>query len=118
MFLESRKWQHAVTIVVAGAALAMPRLVCAQVNTGMIIGTVTDSTGAVLPGATITATDDHTSLNRSLTTNEHGRYQFAAMSPSDYSLEATLPGFNSVKRQAIPVSVGAVIEINLTMTLA
>ncbi|HVH88759.1 MAG TPA: carboxypeptidase-like regulatory domain-containing protein, partial [Terriglobales bacterium] len=53
-------------------------------NTGTVFGIVTDPSGAVIPGATVTLHDTATGQERSATTNEVGRYNFASVSPGNY----------------------------------
>src|SRR5215813_1386241 len=60
----------------------------AQAPVGTVTGTVTDSTGAVLPSATISITNKATSVARTLTANEGGLYSAPALAPGDYEVRA------------------------------
>src|SRR5437868_13122992 len=70
----------------------------AQTTTGEITGTVTDSTGAVIPGATITVTDLTTNTRRSVQTNAAGVYSLAAMPSGTYSLRTEMQSFEAQVR--------------------
>ena len=65
--------------------------VCGQ-GTAQISGTVKDQTGAVLPGAEVTATQTETGLSRTVVSNETGAYVLASLPTGPYKLEVALPG--------------------------
>jgi hypothetical protein len=60
-----------------------------------LTGTVTDRTGAVIPGATITVTEPSTHLSRSITTDAQGRFTAAGLQPGEYNLDASARGFKT-----------------------
>lgn len=60
---------------------------------GAVVGTVTDPSGSVVPGAKITVTDQGTQITRSVVTNDQGYFVVPALHPSTYSVVATAPGF-------------------------
>ena len=64
-------------------------------NTGTVAGTVTDQSGAVVNGATVTFTDTATKTSHSLTTNEAGRYIFVDAAPGTYDLSVGKQGFST-----------------------
>ncbi len=72
-----------------------------------VSGTVTDASRAVLPGATITATNKDTGLKTTVTTNNAGVYNFAALVPGSYEVHAEMPGVQTLKRTDINLVVGA-----------
>src|SRR5207248_9162561 len=72
---------------------------------------VTDSTGAVLPGATITVTNIRTGDKRVVVTNEQGLYRAPNLSPSTYEIRVEIPGFRSVLRQGVSVGVSETLDI-------
>src|SRR5438876_1130803 len=65
----------------------------AQTATGRIVGTVSDPSGAVIPGVTITATNVDTTVTYESLTNEQGTYQVPLLPIGTYTLTAELPGF-------------------------
>src|ERR1700736_2269340 len=67
----------------------------AQIDTGSIVGTVRDSSGATIPKASLTATNKATNLTLTTTTNEAGQYQFNALLPGTYVVRASAPGFSA-----------------------
>ena len=89
--------------------------------TGAINGTVTDSTGAVLPGATIVASSDAVIGNRgtrTTLTNAEGLYRFSALAPGEYKLVFTLNGFTTLARERIYVGVGLSATIDVELRIA
>ena len=87
-------------------------------TTGTIQGRVTDSSGAVLPGVTVTATSPSMIGAQTQVTNENGSYRFPAVPPGAYALTFELPGFNSVKREGIEISLGFTANVNAELTVA
>ncbi len=73
----------------------------AQTATSTLVGTVVDDTGAVVPGATVTATHMATTTVRNGTSNEAGLFRIPALAPGEYSLAIELSGFKSVTVQQI-----------------
>ena len=71
----------------------------AQILYGTIVGNVKDSQGAVIPGATVTATNTETNLTRETVTNEEGAYSLTNVLPGPYDVKITMTGF----REAIQV---------------
>jgi Carboxypeptidase regulatory-like domain len=74
-------------------------------TTGAVSGKVTDSTGAALPGVTITISSEAVIGNRgtrSAVTSADGLYRFPALPPGEYSLLFTLEGFRAVRREGRP----------------
>src|SRR5215467_10342306 len=84
-------------------------------TTGTITGTVTDTSGAVLPGVEITITNTGTDQTRTTLTNETGRYRAAALNPGGYKVSASFAGFEMTIRSGITLTVGseAVIDFSL-----
>ena len=107
------RWKKAVLF-----SLLVVGLISAQAfgqSAGTITGTVTDSTGAVVPGAQITITNTATGQSRSLQTNNVGRYYAPALNPGGYQVEASSAGFQAVVHSGITLTVGSEIVINFTL---
>ena len=72
---------------------------------GGITGTVTDSSGAPVPGATVTVTNTATRGTRNTTTNAEGLYTFPSLPPGSYELKVELQGFKTAEIPAFKVDV-------------
>jgi hypothetical protein len=86
----------------------------AQVSAG-IGGTVSDPTGALIPGVEVTATNVNTGISTTQLTNEAGAYQIPSLQPGTYRLSATLPGFQAATRENILLSQGQQVRFNFTL---
>jgi hypothetical protein len=87
-------------------------------TTGSINGTVTDNTGAVLPGVTVTTTSPVQMGVQTATTNEQGLYRFPALTPGTYKVTYELPGFTTVVREGIIVNLGFTATVSVQLNLA
>jgi hypothetical protein len=101
----------------ASAALFIPALASAQAVTGTLLGNVTDSSGAAVPGATVTATDVNKNISRTAVSNEAGYYIFTSLQSGTYNVEAELQGFKKVARQNVTVDVNTTIRVDMTLTV-
>jgi hypothetical protein len=88
----------------------------AQSN-GSVKGVVKDSTGAILPGASVTLTDKGTQRVQTTLTTEVGAYIFAAVPPGQYSLNFEMPGFKKMVRENVTVNVREAISIDVNMEI-
>src|SRR5277367_5459567 len=77
--------------------LLSPTHLLGQAVTGSIVGTITDPTGAVVPGATIVVTDISKGITQTAQTNASGNYTVSRLIPDAYSVEATANGFSGAK---------------------
>ena len=68
----------------------------AQAVSGTLLGTVTDNTGGVLPGATVTITHMETGRVRMVTSDENGEFAAPSLATGTYSVKAELTGFKTV----------------------
>lgn len=76
-----------------------------QASLGAILGSVTDPSGAVIPGVTVTVTNEQTKQTRSAVTNETGNYRVEPLQPGTYGVEAELRGFRKEIRSRVVVGV-------------
>jgi len=83
-------------------------------NTGTVLGTVTDPSGAVVSDAAVNLADLSTKNSRSVTTNSSGRYVFVDVNPGTYEVTFSKQGFSTTKTQ-IAVRVGTAITINMAL---
>ncbi len=88
----------------------------AQTPLGTISGTVTDSTGAVVPSAVITVTNKAASVSRTLTANAEGIYSAPALAPGDYAVRVEMQGFRTLVRDAQVVA-GSTTTVDLALSV-
>ena len=86
-----------------------------QGSAGRILGTITDSTGAAIAGATVTITDVARGTSRTLTTDQSGAYSAPNLLPGQYKVRAEFKGFKAVERQNIVLEVAQEIRIDLSL---
>ena len=83
--------------------------------TGQINGTVTDATGALLPGVDVTATQTDTGIARAAVTNETGSFVMPNLALGPYRFEASLPGFQTFVQTGITLQVNSSVIVDATM---
>jgi hypothetical protein len=105
-------------LVALGLALSVGSTAYAQVYTGTIAGRVTDQTGAVLPGVTVTITSDVLIQPESAVTSETGSYRFAELAIGTYTVTFELPGFQTLIREGIILTAGSTQTINGELGIA
>jgi hypothetical protein len=87
-------------------------------STGAINGKVVDTSSAVLPGVTVTAASASLMGVQTSVTNETGTYRFPALPPGAYTLTYELPGFNTLKRENIVLTLGFTATVNVELAVA
>jgi hypothetical protein len=86
-----------------------------QGNTGRITGTVTDQTGGVVSGATVTVTDTERGVTKNLVTNDAGEYNAPNLTPGAYKVRVEAKGFKTIERQNVVLEVGKEVRVDLTV---
>ncbi len=90
-----------------------------QATTGNIEGRVTDPAGAVIPGVTVTATNQATGFEKSATTDEDGNYSLILLPPGSYDVKTSSPsGFRATNFTNVTVTVGGKTPLEIPMALA
>ena len=89
-----------------------------QTSRGTVTGTVTDSSGAVISGATVAITNPKTGVERSTTTNEEGVYRFTAVDPGAYSVKISASGFGEVTKTNVEVAANQTADVGAIMAPA
>src|SRR5437879_5140349 len=102
--------------VVTGFLLSAA-LVFGQGFQGSMRGRVVDSTGAVVPLAKITLTDEGTSIGRASVTNDQGEYTFASLTPATYTVIAESGGFKRSEHKGVIVSTQQAITLDFTLEI-
>ena len=98
--------------------LTSPRLFAqARMTGGDFGGVITDATGGVLPGATVTVTNSATNISRTVATDASGRYFVPALPPGTYIIKVEMPGFTTGTRDGVVLALGATIAIDFTLAL-
>src|SRR5262245_7882679 len=115
--LSSSKRRFCLSLVF-GTALLMAvadTRVSAQGTIGSILGTVTDSSGSVVPGATVTAKNTGTGALQPTVSDDQGRYRIPALPVGDYEVTTELQGFQSVVHTGIRLSAGADVVVDFKL---
>jgi carboxypeptidase family protein len=99
--------------------LAFPSTVRGQASltTGAIAGIVTDPTGAVVPHATVTATNSGTNASRSATTGANGGYVVPLLDPGEYKVSVKASGFRTSELGPLTVTVSQTVDLNFKLEL-
>jgi hypothetical protein len=97
------------------AAFILRSLHAQGVATGRISGTLTDDSGAVLVGAAVRATNPETGSSRSTVTDSGGRFTIADLPIGSYDIRASNPGFDSVVRSPVVLTVGGDLVVDFTL---
>ena len=99
-------------------ALVLATGVCfGQGSTASITGTVTDSTGAVIPGASVTVTETQTGVSHSITTGNGGDYQIPFLPVGVYSVSVHKDGFESTTRSGLKLNVADVARSDFKLNV-
>ena len=99
------------------AALLLPVPAFAQFDTATVLGTVKDSSGAVVPGATVTLKNTATGISASAVSDSDGNYQFLNVRVGTYNLRAELQGFSAAEAKDVAVTVNARQRVDLTLAV-
>ena len=88
----------------------------AQVDTGAILGTVTDQSGAIISGATVTLKNEGTNATLTTTSEQDGTYKFTPLKIGAYTVSGTFKGFQKTETRHVQVDVGAQVVVDLRLT--
>lgn len=106
----SRLWVLALMMLLVGSSLAW-----AQGERGAINGTVEDTSGAVIPGATVVATEAGTGIQTRTITTSASVYRLVALSPGAYTITITRPGFRTAVQDNVNLHVAETLAANFTL---
>jgi hypothetical protein len=87
----------------------------AQLNLGRILGSISDQSGGVIAGATVTVLDVPRGVARNLTTDSAGGFSASSLVPSTYTVKVEFKGFKTIERQNVEVGVGQDVRLDLTL---
>jgi hypothetical protein len=108
----ARQWRATVVLALLSMTVGSP--IWGQVL-GSISGTAQDTTGAALPGVTVTVTSTETGQSRTTVTDELGRYRVLGLRAGQYDIQAELAGFQTEVRQGVKLTIGEEIATNLVL---
>src|SRR5262245_57733862 len=111
MRVKSLIWSSAPLLML----LALPSSAVAQSSMGTVSGTVTDTAGAVVSGATVTLVNQDTNVHAARTTNADGHYVFVNVRPGTYALTIELTGFATTKVATFAVGVNETVAGNVSL---
>ena len=103
--------------ITAASLLMLLVAAAAWAQDGAITGRVTDTSGAVLPGVTLSLTGSSVMGVRSAVSDDQGSYRFGLLPPGAYTLKFEIPGFNAVVREGIQLTAGFTSTLNMVMTV-
>jgi outer membrane receptor protein involved in Fe transport len=106
------------TLLCALALLPGPRAAYAQVLYGSLTGSITDSTQAAIPGATVQVTNLGTGVTKKATTNESGIYLFSDLQPGQYEIRATAKSFSTITAPNVTIEANRVRRFDATLQVA
>ncbi|MBO0725037.1 MAG: TonB-dependent receptor, partial [Blastocatellia bacterium] len=109
-----RKANFVVTLTIA-LFCAFGSTIRAQSSKGVIVGTITDPTGAAVTGATVKVTNTTTNVTRETVTLSGGSFRLDAVDPGTYKVEATSQGFKITTRDQVAVAAGQTAEISFKL---
>ena len=110
--------KHRIKLIQASSFLR--RLLClppcgSAQGLARIAGTVTDPTGAVVPNATVIATQISTGEKSTATTNGSGEYVFPSLAPGEYSINVTSAGFSRFQQSNVVLQADQALNVNATL---
>ena len=106
-------WWLTGVVALALSVLSLPAF--SQTSNGRILGTVTDETGGVVAGATVTVIDVARGVTRTLTTDDAGQYSAPNLTPGTYTVTADAKGFKKLEHPNIQLQVGQEQRVDLTL---
>jgi len=118
-FMKQRPFSFAVFFLALGLAFGLVWTTPANADElyASIRGTITDQSGAVMPGVTVTATNDGTGIVKTTTSSKDGAYDFLQLAAGDYSVKVEKSGFKTYAASRIHLEVNQVYALNVRMDL-
>lgn len=111
------RWLAALLVLIVGASTSPVFAQGGAGSTGSIQGTVTDESGGVLPGVTVTASGESLMGVRTDTTNAQGVYRFLGLPAGTYKVSFDMPGFGKVERSGVRIGIGFTATENAKLSV-
>ena len=115
--MKPRQESFPLLLALAFLLLLSSAMAHAQVTTADLVGTIKDSSGAVVPGAKVVITNQGTGVSRSTTTGADGNYIFTSLPPGTYTLAAEATGFIRVERTGVQLQVNQRAQVDLALAV-
>jgi hypothetical protein len=112
---STKSFLHRLCLLLALSLTFLPVRGWSQTQLGTVFGTISDKTGAVIPGAEVTVVNVGIGLKRDAGTDMNGQYYVAGLPPGTYTVRAEKEKFQTELREGIALSSGATIAINLSL---
>jgi len=103
-------------VVIVWVVLSLSVMAAAQTSRGIVSGSITDPSGAVIPGASVTLTNIATAVSRSTTSNDEGFYRFDAVDLGTYQVTLSASGFGTIEKTNIVVNANQTSTIDAQLT--
>jgi len=113
----TKKTTFILALLAALMACPLASVASAQVTAATIVGTITDASGAALPGATVTARNVDTGFSRTVPSSEVGAYRLEFLPIGNYVVEVSLSGFNSSTKSGIVLRVNDTLRVDASLSL-
>src|SRR5215831_4109696 len=118
MVFSVRKARFLVALFLVPLALLFtPRLSVAQTVAGRIVGTIRDSQGAVIPGASVSAKNLETGAERATLSDASGGFNITSVPAGSYEVTVFAPGFQKEVRSGVTLTVGAALRVDFTLNV-
>ncbi|HEV8131180.1 MAG TPA: carboxypeptidase regulatory-like domain-containing protein [Acidobacteriota bacterium] len=101
--------------ILATFLLCIGTVLLAQRDMGTILGLVKDQTGAVIPGATVTITEDSTHVSVSVLTDDSGNYIRPLLKPGLYTVEVEMSGFKKAVQKGVKLNAGERVPVDVSL---
>ncbi len=111
------RWLITAIATVLWLCAGAPHAFSQATNTGTVVGEVSDPSGALIAGASVTLTDPSSGTTLNATSNGQGKYIFSAVPPGTYNIVTTKSGFSISKSTGLVVSVGTQTTANIKMSV-
>lgn len=102
-------------LLVLSIIIGLVSIAFAQRQTGSLSGTITDTEGIVLPGASVTISSDKLMGDLTYVTSDTGSFRFPALPPGTFNIKVELPGFKTITQEEIIVRVGKTTTLNIAL---
>ncbi len=99
------------TLLILSAAMTS----LSQLGAGAVSGSVEDTTGGAVPGATVTIKNEATSVTRTIITTDSGRFTFPVLQPDTYTVTVEKTGFSRMEQRDVQVTVGRTVTLQLNL---